>query len=76
MKSNTTKPQNLFSLKVKVLAGLKTELAFARLLGLDGDPHQALLALENHTDDQLRTLFREKSLTSQLKRHAKLNKKQ
>lgn len=34
------------------------EGAFARTLGLDGDPFAAVLALESHTDRQLRALVR------------------
>lgn len=37
-------------------AGLKTEPAFAKVLGLDGDPYAAMLGVENHTDAQLAAL--------------------
>ena len=38
-------------------SGLKTEPAFATLLGLVGDPYTALLGLESMTDDELRRLI-------------------
>lgn len=38
-------------------SGLKTEPAFADLLGLAGDPYKALLGLESMTEDDLRRLF-------------------
>ena len=34
-------------------AGVKTEPAFCRLLGLDGDPFAAILALEDATDEEI-----------------------
>ena len=37
-------------------AGLRTEPAFAQLLGLGGDPYQAVLALEHCSEAQLREL--------------------
>ncbi|WP_159997640.1 DUF4269 domain-containing protein [Roseomonas sp. 18066] len=39
-------------------AGRKTEPAFALVLGLAGDPHQALLELEARPDEVLRTALR------------------
>ena len=36
--------------------GLKTEPAFAQLLGLGGDPYESLLTLETASPDQLRAL--------------------
>jgi len=38
-------------------AGQKTEPAFAALLRLDGDPYEALLALEECSDEDLRRLI-------------------
>lgn len=38
--------------------GLKTEPAFASLLQLSGDPYQALLALENQSDNLLKQMIR------------------
>jgi hypothetical protein len=37
--------------------GLKTEPAFAAVLGLDGDPYRAVLDLEVLSSDQLRALL-------------------
>lgn len=38
-------------------AGQKTEPAFASLLMLDGDPYEAMLALENYSDRELAQLI-------------------
>jgi len=38
-------------------SGLKTEPAFADLLGLAGDPYKAPLGLESMTEDDLRRLL-------------------
>lgn len=49
------------ALRERVLAlkrnGLKTEPAFARVLGLAGDPYEALLGLEALPPEQLRALL-------------------
>ena len=46
--------------KVKALkrSGLKTEPAFAKILGLSGDPYLAFLGLEKLNEDQLSELIR------------------
>lgn len=43
-------------------AGLKTEPAFARALGLAGDPHAAVLALEVYSNAELEALLRNAGL--------------
>jgi len=50
---NTAFRKGIIHLKQK---GLSTEEAFARQLGLDGDPYEALLRLENVTDEALAQL--------------------
>lgn len=49
--------------KVKALKrdGLKTEPAFAKILGLSGDPFLAFLELEKFNDDQLNGLIKKNS---------------
>lgn len=48
-------------LKSKVITlkqdGMKTEPAFAQLLGLKGDPYTAMLELEIMSDDDIKTLY-------------------
>jgi len=41
----------------KRISGLKTEPAFALLLGLKGDPYRAILDLESHSDHELALLL-------------------
>lgn len=49
------------ALKPKVIAlkqkGIKTEPAFAQLLGLKGDPYEAMLELEMMSDDDIKALY-------------------
>lgn len=49
----TLAPRVAPMIRVMKEGGLKTEPAFASLLGLKGDPYAALLELENQTDDAL-----------------------
>lgn len=42
------------------VAGMKTEPAFAQVLGLSGDPYAALLELESWSSEQLRTLLHDR----------------
>lgn len=49
--------QSIISLKQ---SGVKTEPAFAKLLGIEGDPFQQLLLLSDWCEDELRTFLKNK----------------